>query len=127
MIKIRAVLPTDESLVSDWLARDEIHRSLDYTWDHLLEKDTTSAIVFDESDIPLLAVRFHKAIRVGMQFNVDQPYRVAKHMREVVAAMQEYAKQNNAKEIIIRPGGKAIRLAEDLGFKDFTGSKIIEV
>lgn len=127
MIKIRAVLPTDESLVSDWLARDEIHRNLGYTWNHLLEKDTTAAIVFDEVDIPLLAVRFHKALRVGMQFNVDQPYKVAKHMREVVAAMQEYAKQNNAKEIIIRPGGKAIRLADGLGFKDFTGSKIIEV
>jgi hypothetical protein len=81
----------------------------------------------DEDGIILTVVRYHAALRAAMQFNPDATYRIAKHGKELKELLENKAKSIGAKEVIIRPGGKAVRFTEKLGFEDFSGSKIVGV
>ena len=123
----RPLKPEDETLVSDWLARDPVHLLNGIKWADIIAPNTYAEIVMDEDGIILEVIRYHIALRVAMQFNPDEPYRIAKHSKEVVEALKQKTRELNAKELIIRPGGKAVHFAEKLGFEDFTGSKVIGV
>jgi hypothetical protein len=106
-----------------WCAKDPVHSANGITWADVTEKDTEAAVVYDEQG-PISIVRFHKALRVAMQFNPDASYRVAKTADETVDWFGVLARSMGMKEVIIRPGGKAVRFAEKLGFKDFIGKFI---
>lgn len=127
MIVIRPLVPEDEPLVSKWLEQDEVHRANGIKWDALTAPGTYTEIVTDNDGTILTVVRYHAALRVAMQFNPDATYRVAKHSKEIVEMLKQRARGIGAKEVIIRPGGKAVRFADKLGFVDFTGSKIVGV
>ena len=126
-IFFRPVTPEDEPLVSDWLARDPVHKAAGLTWKDVVAPNTYAEIVTDSDGIVLEVIRYHIALRIALQFNPDEPYRIAKHSKEVVEALKQKTRELNAKELIIRPGGKAVHFAEKLGFEDFTGSKVIGV
>jgi gamma-glutamyl-gamma-aminobutyrate hydrolase PuuD len=123
----RPVVPEDESLVSKWLEQDEVHKANGIKWQDVTAPGTYAEIVMDEDGIILTVIRYHAAIRVAMQFNPDATYRVAKHSHEIVDMLKQRARGIGAKEVIIRPGGKAVRFADKLGFVEFTGSKIVGV
>lgn len=125
-MKIRLLTLQDKELFEKWLDKDELHKSLGITWNDLGEWGTTSYVVLDDDGEPLIFVRTHAAVRVAMQFNPDRPYKTAKVAKEVVEWLQNQARYRGAKEVIIRPGGKAKSFAERLGFKEFIG-KFIEV
>jgi hypothetical protein len=117
------VSPEDHALISDWLSKDKEHQALGISPKQFFEPDTELAIIHDE-DGPRMIVRFHKALRVAVQFNPDTPFKNAKIGREVTNWFKTLAKNMNAKEVITRPGGKAIRFVEKLGFKNFVGKFI---
>lgn len=127
MIVIRPLIPEDEPLVSKWLEQDEVHRAAGIKWEDVTAPGTYTEIVSDEDGVILTVIRYHAALRIAMQFNPDATYRVAKHSKEIVDMMKQRARDIGAKEVIIRPGGKAVRFADKLGFVDFTGSKIVGV
>lgn len=124
MIKYRLIKPEDEPMVSSWLERDEVHKSLGLTWKDVNEEGTVPFLISTEDDIPLLVARLHVSVRAAMQFNPDTPIAIARHANEVIDWMKDMAMKAKAKEIIIRPGGKAVRFSEKLGFKNFIGKFI---
>lgn len=127
MISTRPITPEDETFVSDWLERDETHRLLGLKWKDVIAPNTHAEIVTDEDGTIITVIRYHLALRAAMQFNPDTPYRVAKHGTELRERLVEHAKEIGALEVVIRPGNKAVRFSEKLGFYDFSGSKIIGV
>jgi len=124
MIKVRKIVPDDEKLVSGWLERDPVHRAANIKWQSVIENGTEAFLIHNEEDNPLLAVRFHIALRAAMQFNPDTPFTIARHANEIVKWMNTISDTLGAKELIIRPGGKAVRFSEKLGFEDFNGKFI---
>lgn len=127
MIVVRPLVAADEALVSDWLERDETHRAAGLKWKDVVAPNTFAEVVSDQDGVILTIVRYHGALRAAMQFNPDASYRVAKHGIELKELLQNRAKNIGATEVIICPGGKAVRFSDKLGFKDFVGSKKIEV
>ena len=125
-MRVRLLTKQDRPLFEKWLEKDELHKQLGITWDNLGEWGTTSYVVLDDDGEPLIFVRIHTAMRVAMQFNPDRPYKTAKIAKEVVEWLQNLADDKGAREVIIRPGGKAEAFAEKLGFRTFT-AKFIEV
>lgn len=123
----RPLKSEDETMVSEWLEHDPIHKLNGITWADVTAPNTYSEVVLDEDGVVLEIIRYHIALRVAMQFNPDEPYRIAKHSKEVVEALKQKTKELKAKELIIRPGGKAVQFADKLGFVDFVGSKVIGV
>ena len=124
MIKYRLITPEDKPMVSSWLERDETHKSLGLTWKDVIEDGAIPFLISTEDDIPLLVARLHISVRAAMQFNPDTPIAIARHANEVIDWMKDMATKAKAKEIIIRPGGKAVRFAEKLGFLPFVGKFI---
>ena len=124
MISARPVTPEDERLFSQYLASDPLHQSLGIKFSDL--EDGDSYLVSGESG-PLLFARLHLSLRAAMQFNPATPYRTAKHAQEVVQWLEREARQRQCREIIIRPGAKAISFTERLGFEDFIGGKYIRL
>lgn len=127
MITVRKVTPDDEALVSEWLEQDETHKAAGIKWSDVIAPKTYAELVLDEDGVILTVVRYHLALRAAMQFNPEASYRNAKHGQELKKLLIDRAEQLNAIEVIIRPGGKAVRFSEKLGFKDFIGSKVIGV
>lgn len=127
MLKTRPLVAEDEPLVSLWLEQDETHRALGLKWEDVIAPGTYAEIVSDENDVILYVIRYHLALRAAVQFNPDTPYRNAKHGVELRELLQKHAREQDAIEVIIRPGGGAIRFADKLQFKDFLGSKIVGV
>lgn len=110
----------DSPMLEDWIRRDPVHSVNGVKLADVFEDGTEAALICDEHG-PLMAVRFHRALRVAMQFRPDSGYRIAKVGKEVTAWLQKLAGESNCKEVIIRPGGKADRFTEKLGFKNFIG------
>jgi hypothetical protein len=127
MIVIRPLSPDDKELVSKWLSQDEVHSANNIKWEDVTAPGTYAEIVSDEDGVILTVVRYHAALRVAIQFNPEATYRIAKNSKDIVVMLKQRARNIGAKEVIIRPGGKAIRFADKLGFIDFTGSKIVGV
>ncbi len=127
MIIVRPLVPEDEPLVSKWLEQDEVHRAAGIKWEDVTAPGTYTEIVSDEDAVILTVIRYHAALRVAMQFNPDATYRIAKHGKEITNMLKQRARNIGAKEVIIRPGGKAVRFADRLGFIDFVNSKIVGV
>lgn len=125
-MKIRKIVLTDEPLVSSWLAQDELHQQLGLSFGNLLEPQTEPYLVSDDSNVPFIAIRLHLSLRAAMQFDPSQPYKSAKYAPEVIDWMKRAGKLAGAKELIIRPGGKAVNFADRLGFEDFIG-KYMEI
>ena len=123
-MKVRLLTKQDRPLFEKWLEKDELHKSLGITWDDLGEWGTTSYVVLDDDGEPLIFVRIYTAMRVAMQFNPNRPYATAKIAEVVVQWLQSCAAEKGAKEVIIRPGGRARRFAERLGFQEFIGKFI---
>lgn len=117
----RPVEPADETFFNECLAKDEIHQSLGITFKDLSDGD--SYLVSDEHG-PLMFVRLQNALRVAIQFNPDTPLRSARAAQKVVDWFSGMARGRKAKEVIIRPGGGAVRFADKLGFSDFQGKFI---
>jgi hypothetical protein len=124
-IHTRRINENDEPLVTRWLEADEVHKRLGLKFTNLLAPNTEAYLISDEGHTPVMAVRLHKALRVAIQFG-DSPYRSARHAKEVVSWFTEQARQDECREVIIRPGGGAVQFADKLGFTDFAG-KYIEV
>lgn len=124
VISARPVTPEDERLFREFLENDPLHQALGIKFSDLADCD--SYLVSGESG-PLLFARLHLSLRAAMQFNPATPYRTAKHAQEVVQWLEREARQRQCREIIIRPGAKAINLAERLGFKNFNGGKYIRL
>ena len=122
VIYVREIKKGDEynQVVASWLDKDDHHRATGRTIDELFSPGTQAALVYDEIG-PLMAARFHRALRIAMQFDSEHPYRTAKVAKEVVKWFKELAKAGNFNEIIIRAGGPAIPFAKKLGFDDFDG------
>ena len=120
-IWIRPVEPADEDFFNECLSKDKVHQLLGIQFKHLSEGD--SYLVSDESG-PLMFVRLQNALRVAIQFNPDAPLRSARAAKQVVEWFSGMARGRKAKEVIIRPGGGAVRFADKLGFKDFEGKFI---
>jgi hypothetical protein len=120
-------VPEDEPLVSSWLENDPLHKANNITWADVIEPGTYAEVISDEDGVILSIVRYHAALRAGMQFNPSAAYRVAKHGKELKEMLQQRARNIGAKEVIICPGGKAVRFTDRLGFVDFKGSKIAGV
>jgi len=121
----RPLLPIDEVLVSEWLSQDVVHSANGIKWADVTAPGTYAEVISDEDGVIITIVRYHAALRVAMQFNPNATYRVAKHGKELADMLKQRARGIGAKEVIIRPGGKAVRFADKLGFIDFTGSKIV--
>lgn len=122
MIYIREIKKNDKEseLLRQWLEKDAEHQALGIQFDEIFEPGTETALIYDENG-PLMAARFHRALRIGMQFDPEHSYRTAKVAKEVVKWFRELAQAGNYQEIIIRPGGKAQIFAERLGFDVFDG------
>jgi hypothetical protein len=113
----------EAKLAEEWLTQDTVHQDLGIKTDDFYEKGTELVMVCDEQG-PIMAVRFHKALRVAMQFRPNSRIRVAKVGKEVVQWLKELAQRVNCNEVIIRPGGKAKKFSEKLGFREFFGKFI---
>jgi hypothetical protein len=122
----RPVVSEDESLVSAWLEQDEVHRANGIKWADVVAPGTVAEVVSDEDGVILAVVRYHAALRCAFQFS-PATYRIAKHGKELREMLEQKARNIGAKEVIIVPGGDAVRFADKLGFTDFTGSKIVGV
>ncbi len=122
VIYVREIKKNDKEsdLVRGWLDKDTDHQALGVQFDELFRPGTDAALIYDENG-PLMAARFHRALRIGMQFDPEHSYRTAKIAKEVVKWFRELAEAGNYQEIIIRPGGKARMFAEKLGFDAFDG------
>lgn len=125
MIFSRPLIEGDRDFVTSWLSQDSLHQQLGLKFEDLLVPASESYIVSD-SQGPLIAVRSQKALRIAMQFDPAHPYRTAAVAEEVVDWMRDKARKEGCAEIIIRPGGKAVKFAERLKFLEFVG-KYIEV
>jgi len=125
MIYVRKVNKTDPeaTLAIEWLKNDEYHQSIGLTPDQIWDGEV--ALVYDE-DGPIMAVRFQKALRAAVQFNPATRLRNATAGKEVAKWFQKLAADSGCSEVIVRPGGKAVRFTERLGFKDFQG-KVLSV
>lgn len=108
----------EAALAIEWLQNDTFHRDLCITTDDLFDGEV--ALVYDD-DGPIMAVRFQKALRAAVQFNPKTRLRSARAGAEVTKWFQQLAADSGCSEVIVRPGGKAIRFVERLGFKDFVG------
>jgi hypothetical protein len=106
-------------MVADWLAKDELHQSLGLTMEDVFAHGPID-LISDEQG-PLIAVRTHLAMRAAMQFRPESRLRIARIGSEVVDWMKREAKDRNCSEVVIRPGGKAQKFAEKLGFREFIG------
>lgn len=126
MIVTRPLTSEDESLVSKWLEEDEVHKANNIKWADVTAPGTYSEVVSDENGVILAIVRYHAALRCAFQFS-PATYRIARHGKELADMLKQRARNIGAKEVIIRPGGKAVQFADKLGFVDFTGSKIVGV
>src|SRR5260370_2876666 len=122
VIYVREIKKNDKEsdLVRGWLDKDTDHQALGVQFDELFRPGTDAALIYDENG-PLMAARFHRALRIGMQFDPEHSYRTAKIAKEVVKWFREVAEAGNYQEIIIRPGGNARMFAEKLGFDAFDG------
>lgn len=120
-MKIRELTIEDKPMVEDWLSHDEVHRKLGLKWEDVVAEDSESFLISTDDDKPLMVLRTQLALRAAIQFSPDRPYACAKYANEVINFMKNRCKEVGAKEIIIRPGGKAIHFAEKLGFKEFIG------
>lgn len=127
LLTCRPLTIDDKPLVSKWLADDPFHSRAGITWDDVTAPGTYSEIVTDEDGVILTVIRYHAALRAAFQFNPDATYRIAKHGYDLKKLLEDKARNIGAKEVIIRPGGKAVRFTEKLGFEDFSGSKIVGV
>lgn len=107
--------PEDRATVQAWLDKDELHQQLGLKVDMLFAPGTESYFVMDDEQ-PLMAVRFWKAMRFGIQFNPDSPYKSAKAANWVMAQMEEWAYKLGYAELMCIPGGRAVKFAERLGF-----------
>ena len=125
MIYIKPITKDDENakLTEEWIGQDDFHKKAGITIDDVFKKGTEAVMVYDEHG-PVIAVRFHKALRVAMQFKPESRIRVAKIGHEVTKWLEELAGAVNCNEVIIRPGGKAEKFSEKLGFKNFAGKVI---
>jgi len=112
----------DLPLVANWLANDSEHQKLGITVEDFFEPNTEAALIFDD-DGPLMVFRVHKALRVAIQFNPETRLRSARVMEEVVNWMKQLAVEGKAKEVIIRPGGRAEKLSRRW-FQDFVGKYV---
>lgn len=122
MILITSVTKNDEDAakIREWLAKDAVHQANGITEDDIFAEDTETIMIHDGSG-PLMAVRLHRALRVAIQFAPNSRIRTAKVGSEVVEWFKSLAQAGKFKEIIVRPGGKADKFAEKLGFKSFIG------
>lgn len=125
MIQLKPLKQGDPEagLTEEWLANDALHQELGITPEDLYESGTELVMISDEQG-PIIAVRFHKALRVAMQFRPNSRIRIAKAGKEVVQKLKELAKAVNCNELIIRPGGRAKNFSRKLGFKQFIGKFI---
>ena len=129
MIYIRQFKKTDSDIetikqrIADALAKDDLHRAMGLTVDRIFDENTESVEISDENG-PLMAVRFHRALRIAIQFYPNRRFRIAKVAKEVVEWFKSLAKSGLYKEIIIRPGGKARNFANKLGFEPFIGKVV---
>lgn len=121
MIFVKKLTIEDRPLVSKWFDADPVHSKSNLSVDDIFEDGTEAALISDEDGVPVLAIRLHKALRIGIQFNPETPYKTAKVAKEVVEWFKVLAKEAGCKEVIIRPGGKAVRFSEKLGFLPFIG------
>lgn len=121
-IYVREIKQGDQynDAVRQWLEKDAYHQATGLQFEQLFVPGTEAALIYDENG-PLMAARFHRALRIGMQFDSEHPYRTAKVAKAVVKWFKELATTGNFKEIIIRPGGPAISFAKKLGFQHFDG------
>lgn len=122
MISVKSIERDDSeaALVGDWLSKDELHTTNGITLDDVFDDGTEAAMISDEQG-PLIAVRFHKSLRVAMQFRPESRLRVARVGAEVTEWLKKVAKDEKCKEVIIRPGGKADKFSAKLGFREFIG------
>jgi hypothetical protein len=105
------------------LAQDALHQAIGLKVEDIFADETEAVEISDEHG-PIMAVRFHRALRVAIQFYPNRRFRIAKVAREVVEWFKKLASDGRFKEIIIRPGGKARKFAKKLGFTPFTGRMI---
>jgi hypothetical protein len=121
MINIKKLTREDDCIptITKWMSDDAAHAGL--TIDDVFAKCTEAAMVSDENGVPLMCVRVSKALRVAIQFNPKTPFKSARVAKEVVSWFKDIAKNSGCNEVIIRPGGKAVRFAEKLGFLPFIG------
>jgi|SRR5208337_4539313 len=119
-MNIRKANEADTPMLEQWLAKDEAHQAIGLKIEDFTAPNTELYIVEDGIG-PVMAVRIHMALRAGIQFNPDTPYRNAKASTWVKGCLEDTAKNRKAKEVIVRPGGKAQRMCERLGFKHFIG------
>lgn len=122
MIYVKKLTKNDPDVaeVEKWLAEDEFHQNMGIKIDDLFAEGTEAAIVYDEQG-PIQAVRFHLALRAASQFNPRAKLRNARAGAEVAKWFQRIARERGCNEVVIRPGGKAVRFTEKLGFLPFIG------
>jgi len=122
MIFVKKIQKTDPeaSLVAEWLKNDAFHQQVGITEDQIWEPNSQVALIYDENG-PVMAARFQKALRVAVQFNPKTPLRNAKVGAEVRDWFKEIGRKNGCTEVIVKPGGKAKKFTEKLGFEPFDG------
>ena len=122
MIAVKPITKNDPEaqLVAEWLSKDALHVANGLTLNDAFADGTETVMVYD-GEGPLIAVRFHKALRVAMQFRPESRIRIAKASGEILDWLKSLTKQVHCKELIIRPGGKADNFAKRLGFREFIG------
>jgi hypothetical protein len=127
MIYVRKVSKTDPEaeIAKEWLANDPEHQKLGIQPEDVFEDGTELALIYDEQG-PIMAARFHRALRAAVQFNPQTRLRNARAGKEVAEWFQKIASESGCKEVIVRPGGRAKRFTERLGFSDFIG-KVLKV
>lgn len=118
MIFVRSAEASDRKFFEECLAKDETHKALGLSWGDAT--DGSLYLVYDQQG-PLMFVRLHKALRAAVQFDPDAKYRSARAGSKVKEWLAGKAREIGATEVIVRPGGKAARFTERLGFWPFVG------
>jgi hypothetical protein len=129
-ISVRPASPNDKALIESWLADDEFHQSIGITIEDAYKNGTQLAIVSDSVG-PLMAVRlelFPESLHAAIQYNPHTRLRNVRAMGEVIGWWKDMAMAVKRNAITVKPGGRAIRLAERLGFKDseVSGVKVLK-
>jgi hypothetical protein len=128
MLKVKKLKRDDPEAeqVVEWLAQDETHQAAGLTLDDLFEEGTEQVLIYDDHG-PIMAVRLHRALRVAVQYAPGARLRNARAGEAFISWLRKLAADSKCQEVICRPGGKAVRFAERLGFSDFSGGKFISL
>ena len=120
-IRVRPLKLEDREMFETWCAQDRVHTAAGITWADVTAPNSEAYVIYDKEG-PIQIVRFQRALRVAIQFNLGAKDRNVETADYVTDWFKSVAKNAGMTEVIVKPGSSgASRLAERVGFTDFSG------